>query len=229
MSDTIRKATEGPATEGRKLISQTDTLLRVVGDKNGVRIEEYDARGVLQTFDFSPEQAHAFSFDMTQAASAASNKAGKALYGPASANRESAARVELLATEATTDTSDRECGFPGCVDDEHLCSGTHTLHAGCHPHVQPKATEATTNTNDDLCICRDGSVREDIECSVHPLAWSKPKPKPVATATMYKEPDDAIIPVANAVAPWRCYVCGVLVLDHERHEHTAKEWRNVER
>jgi len=87
----------------------------------------------------------------------------------------------------------------------------------------------TDYSDDDLCICRDGSVREDIECSVHPLAWSKPKPKPVATATMYKEPDDAIIPVANAVAPWRCYVCGVLVLDHERHEHTAKEWRNVER
>lgn len=49
------------------------------------------------------------------------------------------------------------------------------------------------------------------------------------TTAMYKEPNDAVIAVKDDVAPWRCLVCRELVLDHERHEHTAKEWRSVER
>lgn len=47
------------------------------------------------------------------------------------------------------------------------------------------------------------------------------------TVSVYREADDSVIPVVDKVAPWTCRVCGDLVLDHERHEHTAKEWREA--
>lgn len=46
--------------------------------------------------------------------------------------------------------------------------------------------------------------------------------------SVYVEDDDNVIPVVDKVAPWTCRVCGELVLDHERHEHTAAEWRTAQ-
>ena len=51
----------------------SDMMVRVRGDKTGVRIEEYDSDGVIQDFVFTPIEGERFAKEMSKAAHVAAH------------------------------------------------------------------------------------------------------------------------------------------------------------